>query len=1161
MKSSQTTSSINPNNSRLSRSFLWHNATQFLGALNDNLYRWLMVLFLIGLFGQDKASQIGAWAAGIFVLPFLVFTPWAGILADRFSKRNIIVLAKIAEAAVMTLGLLMFLTKSPAGLYVVLFLMCTQSAFFGPSKYGIIPELVRPDQLSKANGFLEGMTYLAIVLGSAAAPLLILSTHRNFPLAVLACIVVAVLGVLTSLQIEKTPAGDKSVQASILFFEDIWRTLKAIRSETALLVAMAAAAYFLFLGAFAQINLIPYGLEVCNAPEELSALLFVMASLAIGLGSYLSGKLSGRFIELGIVPLGAIMMAAAAIALGLVKPNSLPPQNWKEMFLQNPGIFSLTFLFGAGAGLFIVPIHAFIQLKAPAAIRGQVLAASNFLSWVGVLLASVLVNLCTTFLNISPSWMFLLFGLLTLILAIGAVIRLPYPLLRFVAAALTRLVYRLRVFGAEQIPACGPALLISNHVSWADAVILMAAVHRPVRFLMDKALYQNKGLHWLFRVVKAIPISQTASPKSIFESIEQARRTLQNGELVCVFPEGGITRTGQMNRFRPGFEKITEGLNVPVIPIYLGGIWGSILSHYYGRLLSTWPKKLPHPVQVHFGKPLPPNPSAHDARQAVAELSCEYFKSRKPSRISLGQTFVRTARQHFRQPFVSDVTGKRLTWGQALIAAVLLRNYLKTRTTDQPHIGIFLPPSVGAACANLAISLLNKTAVNLSYAASSTDRQFMIEETGLKTILTSRQFLEKVSVPSSSLPGALFLEDLLGQFTPAQKRLAALQALLCPKRRLACAEHFDPDQTAFILFSSGSSGKPKGVLLTHHNILSNLEAALMIFRVQPHDKLCGVLPLFHSFGLSCTLWLPILAGVPVCFVPNPLDAKSVGQSIRTEKATLLFATPTFLLNYLKRCESEDFKTLRFIIAGAEKLSLELTHEFEKKFGIRPREGYGATECSPLIAFNVPDVEVAGVRQLGTKDGTAGHPLPGIVVRIVHPETGQPVPLGQPGLLWVKGPNVMKGYLNLPEKTAQVLQNGWYNTGDIVTLDRDGFLTITDRLSRFSKIGGEMVSHLTIEEMCQKLLHQNDPVVAVTSLPDEKKGEQIILLYVKDKVDPERLYEKLAETDLPKLYLPKRENIIGIDEIPRLGSGKTDIVRLRQIARESKEISVQKRACE
>jgi acyl-[acyl-carrier-protein]-phospholipid O-acyltransferase/long-chain-fatty-acid--[acyl-carrier-protein] ligase len=622
--------------------------------------------------------------------------------------------------------------------------------------------------------------------------------------------------------------------------------------------------------------------------------------------------------------------------------------------------------------------------------------------------------------------------------------------------------------------------------------------------------------------------------------------------LVCVFPEGGITRTGQMNRFRSGFEKIIEGLDVPVIPIYLGGVWGSILSHYYGRLLSAWPRKLPYPVQVHFGQPLPSDTTAQEARQAVAELSCEYFESRKAYRISLGQTFIRTARKHFRKPFVSDITGKRLTWGQTLIAAVLLRDSLKPRTADQPNIGIFLPPSVGAACANLAVALLNKTAVNLSYAVSQTDRQFMLEQTGLKTILTSRLFLEKISVPTSSLPGALFLEDLLAQFTPAQKRLAALKALFCPARRLACAQTFDPDQTAVILFSSGSSGKPKGILLTHHNILSNLEAALMIFRTLPNDKLCAVLPLFHSFGLTCTLWLPILAAVPVCFVPNPLDAKAVAQSIRTEQATLLFATPTFLLNYLRRCEPDDFKTLRFIIAGAEKLKIELIDEFEKKFGVRPREGYGTTECSPLIAINVPDVEVAGVRQLGTKEGTAGHPLPGIAVRIVHPETGQPVPIGQPGLLWVKGPNVMKGYLNLPEKTAQVCQDGWYNTGDIAAMDRDGFLTITDRLSRFSKIGGEMVSHLTIEEMCQKLLDQNEPVVAVTSLPDEKKGEQIVLLYVKDKVDPEVLYEKLTETDLPKLYLPKPENLIGIDEIPRLGSGKTDILKLRQIAKEYKE---------
>jgi acyl-[acyl-carrier-protein]-phospholipid O-acyltransferase/long-chain-fatty-acid--[acyl-carrier-protein] ligase len=332
-----------------------------------------------------------------------------------------------------------------------------------------------------------------------------------------------------------------------------------------------------------------------------------------------------------------------------------------------------------------------------------------------------------------------------------------------------------------------------------------------------------------------------------------------------------------------------------------------------------------------------------------------------------------------------------------------------------------------------------------------------------------------------------------------------------------------------------------------------MEGALEMFRVYKDDCLCGILPLFHSFGLSCTLWLPILAGVGVSYVPNPLEAKSVGKAVREDKCTLLFATPTFLLNYLRRCEADDLKTLRFIIAGAEKLKTELVDAFEEKFGIRPHEGYGATECAPLIALNVPDANVSGVRQIGTKEGTVGHTVCGLAAKVLDVQTGQPVPMGEPGILHVKGPNVMKGYLKLPDKTEQVLQDGWYNTGDIVSVDADGFVTIRDRLSRFSKIGGEMVPHMTIEETVLKGLGTAESVVAVTSVPDDKKGEQLVILYDKEKVDADALNYILAESGLPKLYIPKKDNLIAVDAIPHLGSGKLDMMKLKQIVKEAKAL--------
>lgn len=1133
---------------KMPQSFNWHNATQFLGALNDNVFRWLMVFFLIGLMGDDKASTITSLTGVVFVVPFLIFTPLAGVIADRFSKRNIIVMAKIAELVLMVLGWVVFTTQFSMGIYVILFLMCTQSAFFGPCKYGIIPELVHKDQISKANSFLEGMTYLSIVVGTAFAPWLAKTLNRNFMWASLSCVLIAVAGVLTSLRIGKTKPVSTGEKLSDQFsIRGVLRVLKTVWLDKYLLLTVLASAYFMLLGGFAQINMIPYGMEVCKFTDMQSGYLFLIAAIGIGIGSWLAGKLSGRSVEFGIVPIGAIAMAAMAIGLGLMR---FSPTEGKVVLST---IFGMIFIFGIGCGLFIVPIHAFIQMRAPEKIRARIIAASGFLGWIGVLAASGLLWLCCGMLGIYPSTMFLGLGLLTLVLAVGTIIVLPDFLVRLIIVLITRTIYRIKVEGEENVPMEGPAMLVSNHVSWADAVVIGSTQQRRIRFVMDRAIYQNPLLHWLFKLQKVIPVSAVDSPKKIVAALQQARDALDEGYLVCIFAEGMLTRTGMLGKFHSGFEKIVKDSDYPIIPTYLGGLWGSILSHYHGKLLSAWPKRLPCPVSVHFGEPLPPESSKRDIRWAIEELSVDYFNAKKSSRYSLGQTLIQAACKNWRKPCISDTTGKDLTFGKTLIAASLLADRIESQTQDQQNIGIFLPSSVAGALANYAVALLNKTAVNLSYTASESDREYILETAEIKTVLTSRAFLEKVDLSAEALPGAVLMEDLLDGFTDKDKRNAFFKARFGRRKKLArLKKDFSADDTAIILFTSGSSGRPKGVELTHHNIQADIECALMVFKILKHDKLCGVLPFFHSFGLTCTLWLPLIAGRPACFVPNPLDGKLVGETIAKEKATLLFATPTFLLNYLRRCEAADFKTMRFIVAGAEKLKPKLIDSFEKKFGICPCEGYGATECAPLISFNVPDVEVAGGKQIGTKEGTVGHTIPGMAVRVLDVNSGEPVEPGQPGLLYVKGPNVMKDYLKLPDKTEQVLKDGWYNTGDVVSIDEDGFMTIRDRLSRFSKVGGEMVPHMTIEEVCMQGLGIREPVIAVTSIPDEKKGEQLVILYEKEKVKHDDLRRVLDESDLPKLYIPKRENVIGVEEIPHLGSGKLDLMKLRELAAEAKK---------
>ena len=727
-----------------------------------------------------------------------------------------------------------------------------------------------------------------------------------------------------------------------------------------------------------------------------------------------------------------------------------------------------------------------------------------------------------------------------------AVWRLPDFLVRFMIVLMTRTLYRIKVIGAEKIPSQGPALLVSNHVSRSDALIIGSLGQRRIRFVMSREFYEASRLKWLFRLGQAILISEKDPPKQILHALMKARAALDEGYLVCVFAEGGITRNGMLQAFKGGVERIVRGTDYPIIPIYLGGLWGSIFSYANGKMGGR-PKRLPYPVSIHIGDPLPSGAKGHEIRQKVLELSCDYFVGLKACTKSPGEQFLRNARRYWSRPCVSDVTGRDLTYGQTATAAQLLADRLGRHTDGLQNVGIMLPPSVAGTLANVALTLLGKTSVNLSYVCSPQVRDAIVEQCQLKHILTSRAFLQKLEFGGDD-PLYLFVEDLMADFSFGDKAVALLKARCVPLALLPVARHCGPDDVATILFSSGSTGVPKGIRLSHFNISSNLEAARTVFRIGKEDVLCGVLPFFHAFGLTVCLWLPVTSGAAACYLPNPLDGKAVAKTIKEKRATILLATPTFLLGYLRRATREDFASLRTVVVGAEKLKTKLADAFEQRFGLRPQEGYGTTELSPLASLNIADVTLDGTLQRGSKQDSVGQPLPGVATKVVDLESHAPLGPNEPGLLLIKGPNVMLGYLNDPEKTAEVLQDGWYNTGDIASVDEAGFISITDRLSRFSKIGGEMVPHIRVEEICAATIEADEPVVAVTSLPHDKKGEELIVLYVKDKADPKQMHLALSQSDLPNLCKPRLDNFLAVDALPILGSGKLDVMGLKKLAR-------------
>jgi acyl-[acyl-carrier-protein]-phospholipid O-acyltransferase / long-chain-fatty-acid--[acyl-carrier-protein] ligase len=1144
--------------------------TQFQGAFSDNVVKNLVVLIAIfgtGMTAVEK-NHFGESIGALFSLPFILFSMAGGFLADRFSKRTVMLGVKVFELAIMSLVFAGLFTLNKNLLLASVFLMGTHSAFFGPSKYGSLPELLPEKKLSWGNGILELGTFMAIILGTFVAAVLSEKLRGEQWISGLILIALAVAGFFACRQITKIPAANPQKKFNPNFPAEVWRQLRAMRGDRPLWLAVIGNTYFNFLGALLLLNIFFYGADVLHVSETKIGLLNVALALGIGLGSVAAGYLSGGKIEYGLVPLGAFGLSVVSALLAM--PH-----------LSVTDVLVLLALLGLAGGFFIVPIAALLQHKPARENKGQVQATANLLSFVGVFLASGAHWLLAQQFQLSPRHIFLVGGLMTLAGAIYVLFLLPDALLRFVLWALTRTLYRIRIDGRDHIPERSGALFVCNHVSWVDALLLIASTDRNVRFLMFKDIYEQRWINPFCRILRVIPVSSEQRPRELLKSLQAASDAIRNGEVVCIFAEGEITRIGQLLPFRHGFERIMKDLDAPIIPIALDGVLGSPSSFKHGKFVWRLPPRIPYPVTVSFGQPLPANATAFTVRQAVQELQADAWCHRRDRMETLPRQFVRTARRHPRRFAMADAQNAEVNFGTALVRTIFLARRLKKIWTGQQMVGLLLPPSVPGALVNYAAMLCGKVPVNLNYTLSAESLASCAKQCDIKTVLTSRAFLEKVKL---TVPGELvYLEDVVGTerrfpdrpdvesadqlaepkfgVPSALGKLTAflmakflpvslLERVLASNRKSAIVNRKSLDDLATVIFSSGSTGEPKGVMLSHYNIVSNAEQLEQVFGLNKSDRLLGVLPFFHSFGFTGTLAIPAATGVGVAFHANPLDTKTIGPLVRKHAVTFLLATPTFLQIYLRGCAPGDLGSVRFVMTGAEKLPERLAIAFEEKFGIRPLEAYGCTECSPAVTVNAHDFRAAGFRQVGAKRGTIGHPLPGVSVRIVdvnNPRSEISLPLGEPGLLLVRGPNVMVGYLGRPEKAAEVLLDGWYVTGDVALVDEDGFVQITDRLSRFSKIGGEMVPHIKIEERLHELAGVTGQTFVVTGVPDEKKGERIVVLHKLAEKDLQTCLEKFAACDLPNLWKPKAESFFRVENFPMLGTGKLDLRGVKETA--------------
>lgn len=1128
----------------------------FLNAFVDLGHKIIIQNTVFKVYDGSTQVILTAIINGLILLPFiLLFTP-SGFLADRFKKPKIMQWAALLAVVISLVITASYYLAWFKLAFAMTFLLAAQSAFYSPAKYGYIREIAGKNHLTLANGVVQSITIVAILLGMFVFSVLFENALAGHDFSSEAAIIrtIAPLGwlLVAGSLIEfyfalRLPNIEHPINTQPFDWQH-YRTGRALRNnfkllrfDTVIWLSIIGLSVFWGVSQVVLATFPAFAKEVLSIDNTI-VIQGLLACSGIGIvgGSLLAGKISDRYIESGLIPLGA---------LGMVVTLFFLPQ------LTSTSLFALDILaFGFFGGLFIVPLNALIQFHAKAHQLGTVLAGNNWIQNV-VMLTFLALTVVFSLVDVSSKSLLNLLTIVTLIGASYTVWKLPQSLVRYVLGIVFASKYRINVQGFDHMPSQGGVLLLGNHISWLDWAMIQIASPRPVLFVMDKGIYQKWYLKWFLDLFGVIPISG-ASSKGALATINQH---LKQGEVVCLFPEGSISRNGQLAEFKQGFERCVEDVDGIILPFYLRGLWGSRFSRSSTKMQLLRQSRLRRDVIVAFGEPMSINSQASTVKSAVFDLSIDTWRSHTEGLPSLAHAWIDRVKQSGSTTCLTDIqTNVSLSRRKALIIALLFSRRFKKQSSDQ-NIGLLLPTSSAGILANIGAFISGKTVVNLNFTAHVDSLLSAINKAEIKTIYTSHRFIKKLQGKGIELDilfeqaSPIYLEDIQENIKKPEQILTLLASYCLSTRVLIhlFGKSVNIHSPATILFSSGSEGEPKGVVLSHQNIMGNIKQVSDVLDIRDEDVIVASLPLFHAFGLTVTGLLPLIEGVPAICHPDPTDVLNIAKGISQHQATIFCGTSTFLRLFSRnnRIHPLMLDSLRIVVAGAERLNPEIRNSFSLKFGKTIYEGYGTTETTPVATVNIPD-RIASDDwkvQTGNKNGTVGLPLPGSSVRIVDPVTMENLAIGEDGLILIGGTQVMQGYLNDPEKTADVLTeiNGhrWYKTGDKGHLDQDGFLIIVDRYSRFAKIGGEMISLGAIEAGINAILPEEIEILA-TTVSDDKKGEKVVLLYA-GNIEDTKLKACITDSGLTPLMMPSL--LIEVEAIPKLGSGKSDFNAAKKIA--------------
>lgn len=1114
-----------------SKRFLPLLVTQFLGAFNDNLFKnALLTMVTIRL--ATQANILSNIIAGLFILPFFLFSATAGEVADKYNRDKIVRILKKAELALMLGVALAFCTQSMTLLIILLTLMGVQSAFFGPIKYSLLPQLLDPKELVEGNAYIEATTYIAILLG------LILGTLLPIPLAITILIICAVAGVWAAKQIPSAPAPRPNAEISRNIFKATKSILILIHKNPVIFTSILGTSWFWTIGALVAVQMYPLSVML-NVTSGVITFFLIIFSVGVAVGSVSCGKLLKGLIHATYVPISVLGMGIGLYMLHLLTDNYFAPTETAGFveFMGRKSAWGITislFWLAFFGGTYIVPLNALMQSHAPKSHTASIIAGNNIMNACGMVIAAVFaVIMFATGHDLGD--LFFIAAMACLVAFFYTSLLLPDALLRSILQAILSVLFRVEITGLENFKKAGRrCLLIANHTSLLDGILIAAFMPEKVMFALNTEWYNKWYIKLCGVLVKFYPIDPS-SPISLRQMIEQMKKNHK----VMIFPEGRITTTGGLMKVYEGAGVIAEKAEAQIVPIRINGAQYSKFS-YLNKTLKTrfFPKismQVLPPRTLNGDESVKGREHRHAISMQLYDIMADMMYKTSDLDENIFVSLIKAGEDHgWEHKIAEDVSRHPLSYNALIKKSYILGTAYQQAFGDEKYIGLLLPNTLADVVSFWALVSVDKVPVMINYSLGVQQLLSSVNTIELKTIVTAHKFIEAGHLEhiEEALKKAgiklVYLEEFAKQISLKSKLQGFARHLI---NRVPA---HTADETAVVLFTSGSEGFPKAVLLSHRNLQANRYQISSILAFNRSDIFFNALPMFHSFGLSVGVILTMLSGIKTFFYPSPLHYRIVPELVYDTNATIICGTDTFFYGYGRMGNPYDFFNLKYAVVGGEKLKASTSALWMEKFGVRIMEGYGATETAPVLCLNTP---------MYIRKGTVGRFLPGINYRL------EEVPgVEEGGRLFVQGDNVMQGYIKADAPgQLQPPVDKWYDTGDIVNVDEEGFVKILGRAKRFAKIAGEMVSLTAVETVLEQLYP--GALQGIVTVPDEMKGEQLVLITDRENANMAEIRTYFKESGLSELWVPKQ--VVYTPTPPVMGTGKFDYMTAAKILQEMK----------